>query len=113
MTLDLNGHTITGDGSTIAVVINFGSKNSKECAFTIKDSSGDNSGKITGGKGGVKVDGSGSFFYFQGGTITGNHGASKGGGILVGATTKFVMTGGVITGNSVKGTSSANRQHCL
>ena len=108
VTLDLNGHTITGDGSTIAVVINFGSKNSKECAFTIKDSSGDNSGKITGGKGGVKVDGSGSFFYFQGGTITGNHGATKGGGILVGAKTKFVMTGGVITGNSVTGNSSAN-----
>ena len=57
ITLDLNGHTITGDGSSVAVVINFGAKSSAGCVFTIKDSSGNNSGKITGGKGGVKLDG--------------------------------------------------------
>lgn len=108
VTLDLNGHTITGDGSTIAVVVNFGSANAKDCKFTIKDSSGDNSGKITGGKGGVKLDGKGSFLYFEGGTITGNHGSTKGGGILMGATAKLIMTGGVITGNSVTGSSSTN-----
>lgn len=106
VTLDLNGHTITGDGTTYAVVINFGSKNSSGCVFTITDSVG--GGVITGGKGGVKVDGKGSTFNFQGGTITGNHGASKGGGIFMGATAYLNMTGGVITGNSVTGSSSAN-----
>ena len=57
ITLDLNGHTITGDGSTIAVVFNLGSNQAKGSVITIKDSSGDNSGKITGGKGGIKLDG--------------------------------------------------------
>lgn len=110
ITLDLNGHTITGNGTNIALNINMGSNASgiSGGTFTLKDSSGNNSGKITGGKGGVYVYGKNVTFYFQGGTITGNHGASKGGGILVGATTKLVMTGGVITGNSVTGTSSAN-----
>ena len=110
ITLDLNGYTITGNGTNIAVNINIGSNNSSAASgsVTIKDSSGDNSGKITGGKGGVYVYGKGATLYFQGGTITGNHGASKGGGILVGATTKLIMTGGVITGNSVTGSSSAN-----
>ena len=108
ITLDLNGHTITGNGTNIAVNINLGSNASgvSSGSFTIKDSVG--TGVITGGKGGVYVYGKNATFYFQGGTITGNHGASKGGGIMVGATTKLVMTGGVITGNSVKGTSSAN-----
>ena len=110
ITLDLNGHTITGDGAHIAVNINMGSSasNISSGSFTIKDSSGNNSGKITGGKGGVYVYGKNATLNFQGGTITGNHGASKGGGIMVGATTFFNMTGGVITGNSVTGTSSAN-----
>ncbi len=108
ITLDLNGHTITGDGTTIAVVINFGSSASKGSSFTIKDSSGNNSGKITGGKGGVKLDGTDCTLNFQGGTSTGNHNASKGGGILMGAKSFLNMTGGVITGNSVKGSSSAN-----
>ena len=106
ITLDLNGHTITGDGSSVAVVINFGAKSSAGCVFTIKDSSGNNSGKITGGKGGVKLDGKGSTLNFMGGTITGNHGASKGGGIFMGATAFLNMTGGIITGNSVTGTSA-------
>ena len=106
ITLDLNGHTITGNGSSIAVYINFGAKSSAGCVFTIKDSSGNNSGKITGGKGGVKLDGKGSTLNFMGGTITGNHGASQGGGILMGATAYLHMTGGVITGNSVSGSTN-------
>lgn len=111
ITLDLNGHAIIGDGTAIAVSINMGVGSTAQAGagtFTLKDSSGDNSGKITGGKGGIYVYGKDVIFYFQSGTITGNHGASKGGGILVGDTTKFVMTGGVVTGNSVTGSSSAN-----
>ena len=108
ITLDLNGHTITGDGTTVAVVFNLGSNQAKNSVVTIKDSSGDNSGKITGGKGGVKLDGTDCTLRFEGGTITGNHGASKGGGIFMGAKAKLIMTGGVITGNSVTGSSSAN-----
>ena len=108
ITLDLNGHTITGNGTNIAVNINLGSNAGgvSSGTFTITDSAG--GGVITGGKGGVYVYGKNATFNFQGGTITGNHGASKGGGILVGATTFFRMTGGVITGNSVTGSSSAN-----
>lgn len=108
ITLDLNGHTIKGDGTTVAVVFNLGSNLAKGSTITIKDSSGDNSGKITGGKGGVKLDGTDCTLKFEGGTITENHGASKGGGIFMGAKSKLVMTGGVITGNSVTGSSSAN-----
>jgi len=108
ITLDLNGHTITGDGTTVAVVFNLGTGNAMGSTITIKDSSGNNAGKITGGKGGVKLDGKNCTLRLEGGTITGNHGASKGGGIFMGATAKLVMTGGVITGNSVKGTASAN-----
>lgn len=110
ITLDLNGHTITGPdaSSTTVVNINFGSANSTDCVFTIKDSSGDNSGKITGGKNGVIFAGKASIFNFEGGTITGNHGSTVGGGIKVGGNCYFNMTGGVITGNSVTGTSSAN-----
>ena len=115
ITLDLNGHTITGPASpcsagcstcTICVNINFGSNQAKGSVLTIKDSSGNNSGKITGGKGGVKLDGKDCTLNFMGGTITGNHGASKGGGIFMGATAFLNMTGGIITGNSVTGTSA-------
>ncbi|MBR5310050.1 MAG: hypothetical protein IKU42_02865, partial [Oscillospiraceae bacterium] len=88
ITLDLNGYTVTAPATkcsagcstcTVSVNINFGSTASKGSSFTIKDSSGNNSGKITGGKGGVKLDGTDCTLNFQGGTITGNHGASKGG----------------------------------
>lgn len=110
VTLDLNGHTITGpdETSTTSVYINFGSGQAAGSTFTIQDSSGNNSGMITGGKNGVIFSGKNCTLNFTGGTITGNHGGSKGGGINVGATAYFVMTGGVITGNSVTGTSSAN-----
>ena len=115
ITLDLNGYSITSPATscankcnpcTISVNINFGSGAAKGSSFTIKDSSGNNSGKITGGKGGVKLDGTDCVLYFQGGTITGNHGGSKGGGIFMGAKAKLVMTGGVITGNSVTGSGN-------
>ena len=117
ITLDLNGHTITGPAAkcsggcstcTVCVNVNFGSNQAKGSVLTIKDSSGNNSGKITGGKGGVKLDGTDCTLNFTGGTITGNHGGSKGGGIFMGAKSFLNMTGGVITGNSVQGTSSAN-----
>ena len=92
ITLDLNGHTIKGDGTTVAVVFNLGSNQAKGSTITIKDSSGNDSGKITGGKGGVKLDGKDCTLKFEGGTITGNHGSAKGGGIFMGATSKLVMT---------------------
>ena len=109
--LDLNGYTVSAYDTTQYVIylsLKQGATVDTPNTFTLKDSSGDNSGKITGGKGGVSVNGKDCTFYFQGGTITGNHGANKGGGILMGATTFLNMTGGVVTGNSVTGSSSAN-----
>ena len=111
VTLDLNGYTVSAYDTTksvINIIMKDGANASTHNTFTIKDSSGNNSGKITGGKGGVIFSGKNCTLNFEGGTITGNHGASKGGGILVGATAFLNMTGGVITGNSVTGTSSAN-----
>ena len=111
VTLDLNGYTVSAYDDTKTVIyisLKQGANADTPNTFTIKDSSGNNSGKITGGKGGVNVNGKYCTFNLEGGTITGNHGASKGGGVLVGATTYFKMTGGIITGNSVTGSSSAN-----
>ena len=100
ITLDLNGHTIDRglseqeiDGYVISVAGN----------LTIKDSSGDNSGKITGGHnmgdgGGVYVINGGAF-TLEGGTITGNTTANYGGGVYVNDG-EFTMSGGSMTGNS-------------
>ena len=111
ITLDLNGHTIQSSDSGKSVLsITIGSA-TYPSTFTIKDSSGNNSGKITGGKWGIVFGGAKGTLNFNGGTITGNHGGTTGGGICASATSNqpvINLNGGIIAGNSVTGTSSAN-----
>lgn len=107
VTLDLNGHTLTRPmtaadaGGQVIAVMNGGK-------LTITDSSGSNSGKITGGwsfqGAGIYVS-EGCELTISGGTITGNRadqiaggGYGYGGGIENHGT--LTITGGVITGNT-------------
>ncbi len=109
VTLDLHGHTLEGTGNDSVIVVNG--------ELTVKDSSGDNSGKITGGTGhpnektgngggAISIE-SGGKCTLEGGTLTGNHCNGynyNAGGVYAKGTAEFYMTGGVITGNT------ANRQ---
>ncbi len=122
--LCLNGHTISGNGSSSVVSVSSGAAlNMYDCGTT---------GTITGGSTGVSVygafnmyagtisgntstaNGGGVYIYWDefsnsagtfnmsGGTISGNS-ANKGGGVFVGGMTKrgtFTMTGGTISGNT-------------
>ena len=104
VTLDLNGHTLSRNpsahsdmGSVIRV--------EKGGTLTVKDSSGNNSGKLTGGRstngGGINNHGT---LTFEGGTITDCSASNWGGGIFNAPTTvgdtpaTMTMTGGVIDG---------------
>ena len=104
LTIDLNGHTIDRNRTTVdenghVIVVQAGA------TLKIKDSSGDNSGVITGGYayngGGINNSGT---LIIEGGTITGNtavqNGTSdgRGGGIANYGT--LTITGGVITNNT-------------
>ena len=106
-TIDLNGHKLTrpmtaaADGGQVIAVLNGGN-------LTIIDSSGNNSGQITGGwayqGGGIYVEAGGEL-TISGGTITGNRSDKRegtdygyGGGIENHGT--VTITGGVITGNT-------------
>ena len=96
--VDLNGHAISRNFSSIqdsghVLVVQKGG------TLTIRDSSGANSGKITGG---YSKDGGGIYVYgtlnFEGGTIMRNTASQYGGGIyLQGGTAN--ISGGVITEN--------------
>ena len=102
--LDLNGHTLKGTG-TDSVIVVLGE-------LTVKDSSGNNSGKITGGNaantdasinsntynGGAIYVGENAKLTMTGGTITGNK-AFNGGGIYMGKAAVVVITGGEISNN--------------
>ncbi len=109
VTLDLNGHTLTRPmtaadaGGQVIAVMNGGK-------LTITDSSGSNSGKITGG---WSYQGSGIYVYenceltINGGTITGNRsdkiegeGTNYGYGGGVENHGTMTITGGNITGNT-------------
>ena len=106
-TIDLNGHTLSRNSDTSS---DMGSviRVEEGGTLTVKDSSGDNSGKISGGKstngGGINNHGK---LYFQGGTITGCS-ATNGGGIfnapstVDGTPATMMMTGGVIDGCSAQ-----------
>ena len=108
VTIDLNGKTLTGPDNDSVIVVNG--------VLTVKDSRGDNSGKITGGVGHASDGGkgggaisieSGGKCTLEGGTLTGNHCNGdnyNAGGVYAKGTAEFYMTGGVITGNT------ANRQ---
>lgn len=89
VTLNLNGHTITGNGLDAVLQVGLGS------TLTLTDVSG-NTGKIQGGSIGIEVQ-SGTL-VMNGGTITGNNGTYGGGVSLTGAT--FTMNDGVISGNT-------------
>ncbi len=106
VTIDLNGHTLSrslaaaDDGGQVISV--FGG-----WTLTIKDSSGDNSGKITGGwsyQGGAIYVYPDAQLTIEGGTITGNRADTKGGGYGFGGAIEnhgtMTMTGGKITGNT-------------
>ena len=102
ITLDLNGHTLnrnrtTADADGHVIIVRSGA------ALTLIDSSGDDSGVITGGYanngGGINNKG---MLTIEGGTITGNHvnhadSANRGGAIYNSGT--LIMTGGRIVGN--------------
>lgn len=103
--IDLNGHSIRGNGTGSVLNINFGSNTPG--TLTIQDSVG--GGTISGGNRGIYFIGGASVLNFNGGTITNNHGSEKGGGIFCNTNTAIVnLNGGTISGNSVTGTSSAN-----
>ena len=106
VTLDLNGHTLQrnqeGYHWYFMVIHNYGT-------LTINDSSGNNSGRITGGHayggGGIYCE-PGSKLTFNGGTIIGNSvrndpdgGAGWGGGVLVNDNAEATFNGGMILGN--------------
>ena len=110
VSIDLNGHTLKGTGNGSVIVVN------DNGVLTVKDSSGDNSGIITGGIGYASDGGngggaisieSGGKCTLEGGTLTGNHCNNynyNAGGVYAKGTAEFYMTGGVITENT------ANRQ---
>ncbi len=100
VTIDLNGHTLTGTGSGSVIAV-YG-------ALTLTDGSTVGTGTVTGGSvtygggGGVYVHSSGAF-EMSGGTISGNSvakGNSGGGGVFVDGSGVFTMKGGTISGNS-------------
>ena len=106
VTLDLNGHKLSrsltdyaDDGNVIRVETGG--------QLTVKDSGGNDSGQITGGKaingGGICNHGT---LTFEGGTITGCSASSNGGGIFNapatadGYPTTLTVKGGKVTGNT-------------
>lgn len=100
--IDLNGHTIdrglTASSATGHVIRNEGT-------LTIRDSSGSNTGKITGGytENGGAVNNTGTL-NIEGGTITNNRAEENGGGIYNAGTLN--LTGGRIIGNASDGSGS-------
>jgi hypothetical protein len=96
VTLDLNGYTLSRNLSEVTECGNI-LRVTSNGTLTIKDSSGDNSGKITGGN---DSDGGGGICNYgtltlDGGTITGCK-AVYGGAVYV-ISGSFTMNGGVIT----------------
>ncbi len=110
VTLDLNGHSITNDGSSSVITVNSGG------TLTLTDSSTGGTGMVTGGSapsgGGVYVTGS---FVMTGGTVSGNTATGSnstdvvtgGGGVYVTNGGSFTMTGGAVSGNTVKAADGA------
>ncbi len=99
VTLDLNGHTLDRN---LSERVDFGNVIRVESGSTlyVKDSSGNNSGKITGGYdsngGGICAKGT---LYFQGGTITGCHASTQGAAIYNESGATLYFEDGVIDSN--------------
>ena len=91
--LDLNGHTITGNGENEVVFIDGGGD------LTLTNSV-PSSGAITGGDRGVIVYRGGAF-TMNGGAISGNS-AEYGGGVYLDYGGVFTMNGGTISGNTAE-----------
>ncbi|MCD7734596.1 MAG: hypothetical protein LUH48_05655 [Clostridiales bacterium] len=95
VTIDLNGHTLTGTGTGRTITV--------AGTLTLNDSSDAQTGTITGG--GVLAEGASSTekatFTMNGGTITGSDVGTtgSGGGVYV-RYCNFTMNGGLITGNA-------------
>ena len=99
VTIDLNGHTLSGNGSDSVLSVSTG-------FLEIKDSSSGGTGKITGGGGSsgggidVKTEG---VLRLVSGAITGNTVEYDGGGVSVRDKGTFIMTGGSISDNRAAG----------
>ena len=95
VTLDLNGHTITGNGVEQVFYIKRGGD------LTLTNGV-EGAGAITGGGyGGVFVD-EGGTFTMNGGTISSNSTSYWGGGVRVCDDGTFTMNGGAVSGNSAE-----------
>ena len=98
VTIDLNGHTLSGNGSASVLFVSMGMLEIKDSSANPDGTGG--TGKITGGGGssggGINVDTSGVLRLVSG-SITENE-ADTGAGVYVSGT--FVMTGGQITSNT-------------
>ena len=90
VTLDLNGHSITHNGSGCVINVRSGGD------LTLTNSLA--AGVVTGGSGGVYIYGGGTF-TMTGGTISGNT-TGDGGGVYVDNHGAFTMSGGEISGNT-------------
>ncbi|MCD7922027.1 MAG: hypothetical protein LUG27_06275, partial [Clostridiales bacterium] len=93
VSIDLNGHTLTGTGTSSVIRVNG--------TLTLDDSSESGSGTVTGGStrngGGVYVAGT---FNLDGGCISGNKASYYGGGGVYLYSGTFNMSGGSITDNT-------------
>ncbi len=97
VTLELNGYTLTGDGTNSESVITV----NENATLTLYDSSSGQTGSVTGGKAGGVTISAGGNLVMNGGNITGNSSNDKGGGVnLLGDNAVFVMNGGSISGNN-------------
>ena len=122
ITLDLNGKTISRDHSdrTENGIVDIDADDVAPVSyFTLKDSSADASGKITGAYSTAVVEGNRTTYYsagvyvgpygvftMEGGTICNNSGYfGRGAGVFV-AGGSFTMNGGVISGNNVSRASN-------
>ena len=98
VTIDLNGHTLSGNGSASVLSVSVGMLEIKDSSANPDGTGG--TGKITGGGGssggGINVDTNGALRLVSG-SITDN-GAINGGGVYV-SNGIFTMRGGSISGN--------------
>ena len=103
VTIDLNGHTLNR-GLTSSASYGHVLKIIKGCKLTINDSSGDNSGCITGAYvyDGGAINNAGTLIV-NGGTISGNNCVNKGSGIWNRSGATATINGGVISGNTNTG----------
>ena len=95
ITLDLNGHSLTGNGrSEVIRIEEYG-------CLTLTDSSAAGTGLVTGGSDHIVYVAEDGVFVMEGGAIAGNTPAdinsSGGGGVFVDGYGSFEMSGGVIT----------------